>query len=86
VVYGEAPERYREPTQTEACGAWLVDALREAGEPMSPREVVALAREAGFKKGVVYRARKELEGVVVDTEKKMSPRNRWVLSGEKTDL
>ena len=39
----------------------------------------ALAKEAGFKKGVVYRARKELEGRVVDTDSWRSPKNRWEL-------
>ena len=48
---------------------------------MRPREVVTLGKEAGFKQGVIYRARKELEGTVVDTEGKRSPRNRWALAG-----
>ena len=77
MVYKEAPEVYREPTQAEACAGWLVEVLEEAGEPMKPKDVVELGAEAGFKQGVIYRARKELEGTVVNTEGKMSPGNRW---------
>jgi len=85
VVYGPAPNAYREPTQAEACAAWLVELLREAGEPLQPREVVALAQDAGFKKGVVYRAKQGLEGVVVDTGSWRSPTNRWELAGTASD-
>ena len=49
VRYGEAPEAYREPTQAEACADWLVEVLEEAGEPMKPKEVVEMGKEAGFK-------------------------------------
>jgi hypothetical protein len=82
VVYGPAPRPYRKPTQTETCAAWLVETLREAGAPLRPKKVMALAEEAGFRKGVVYMARRELEGVVVNTDKKMSPSNLWTLAGE----
>jgi len=77
--YAEAPREYWEPTQTEECADWLVGLLAEAGEPVRPKEVYALAEEVGFKRGVVQRARREVEGVVVNTEKKMSPGNRWAL-------
>jgi len=75
------PKAFKEPTQTEACAAWLVEVLEEAGEPMRPREVVALGKGAGFKEGVIYRARKELEGTVVNTEGKRAPGNRWEYVG-----
>ena len=80
--YGEAPEAYREPAQAAACAAWLLEVLEEAGEPVTPREVVALGKEAGFRQGVIYRARKELEGKVVNTEGKKAPNNRWRVSGK----
>ena len=48
---------------------------------MKQRDVVEMAKEAGFRKGVVYRAKGELEGVVVDTEGKFSPHNMWSLNG-----
>ncbi|MBN1139727.1 MAG: hypothetical protein JXM73_24355 [Anaerolineae bacterium] len=77
--YGDAPRPFREPTQAEACAAWLLDLLEEAGEPVKPKDVVALGKEAGFSQGVIYRARKDLEGTVVNTEGKRSPNNRWAL-------
>jgi hypothetical protein len=79
------PQRYCEPTQTELCSQWLVDLLAEAGEPLPPREVVALAGQAGFKKGILYRARKKLEGTIVDTGAWRSPRNRWALAGSEPE-
>ena len=39
-----------------------------------------MAEEEGFTKGVVYRARKALEGTVVDTAGKQAPGNRWRLA------
>ena len=80
VRYGEAPHAYKEPTQAEACAEWLLELLEEAEEPMRPKEVLALGKEAGFKEGVIYRARKELEGTVVNTEGKRAPNNRWALA------
>ena len=77
VVYGDAPKAFKEPTQAEVCAAWLVEVLEEAGEPMRPKEVVALEKE----EGVIYRARKELEGRVVNTEGKRAPGNRWEYAG-----
>ena len=81
--YVEAPKAFREPTQAEECAEWLVEVLAEAGEPLRPKEVVALAREAGFARGVVYRAREALEGIIVNTENKMSPDNRWALAPDQ---
>jgi hypothetical protein len=77
--YTKAPKPFQEPTQAEECAAWLVEVLEEAGEPLKPKEIVKMAKEMGFTQGVVYRARKDLEGTVVDTENKFSPGNRWRL-------
>ena len=79
LCYGDAPKAFKEPTQAEACAAWLVEVLEEAGEPMRPRDMLELGAEAGFTQGVIYRARKELEGAVVNTEGKRAPNNRWAL-------
>ena len=49
---------------------------------MKPREIVRMAEEEGFTKGVLYRARKALEGTVVDTAGKQVSRNRWTLAEE----
>jgi hypothetical protein len=81
--YGEAPKERRELTQAEECAEWLVEALAEAGEPVRPKEIVKMADAAGFTKGVLYRARKALEGTVVDTAAKQAPGNRWTLADEE---
>ncbi len=78
--YTAAPRPYREPTKADACADWLLETLRQAGEALRPKEILALAREAGFTQGVVYRARHQLAGQVVDTEPRRSPRNRWALA------
>jgi hypothetical protein len=78
IRYGEVPQPHRKPTQAEACADWLLEVLEEAGEPVQPAEVLKLGKEAGFTQGVIYRARKQLEGAVVNTEGKRSPHNRWV--------
>ena len=79
--YMDAPKPYREATQAHLCARWLVAVLQEMGVPVKPCDVVKMAKEAGVPKGVVYRARNELEGVVVDTEGKFSPHNMWSLNG-----
>ena len=73
----EGAEAHREPTKAEPCAEWLVGMLAEAGEPVEPKEVVKRATEEGFTRGVVYRARKAVEGMVVDTVSKHLPDNRW---------
>jgi hypothetical protein len=81
VCYGDVPKPHHEPTQTEECATWLLDLLREAGEPLQPKEVVELGKEYGFKEGTIYRARKELEGEVVNTMGKKARGNRWEYVG-----
>ena len=81
LVYGEPPVPYHPPTQVDACAEWLVGLLQAAGHPLRPQDVVAAAAGAGFRQRMVYHARKQLEGVVVDTENKYSPHNCWRLAG-----
>ena len=78
--YGEPPVAHREKTQVEECGEWLVEVLGEAGEPVKPKGIVKMAEEVGFSRSAVYRARKELEGRVVDTGNGFAPDNRWALA------
>jgi hypothetical protein len=84
--YTAAPTPYREPTQADACADWLLETLRQAGEAMRPKEILALAREVGFAQGVVYRARRRLAGQIVDTETHRSPRNQWALAGWQPEV
>jgi hypothetical protein len=78
--YTDPPKSYREPTETEQCATWLLELLQERGEPLKPGRVRDLAEEAGFSRSVLYRARKSLEGTVINTEKSRAPNNRWTLS------
>jgi hypothetical protein len=76
----DPPTPYHKTTKTEDCATWIVDLLQKTGQPLPPREVIARAEAAGFKEGIVRRARRSLEGVLLDTDDNMtSPTNRWAL-------
>jgi len=77
VRYGDAPEPYRSPSNVELCADWIVDVIRECGEPMSPAEVIELGQREGYGERMVYRARKKLGDEIVDTEGYRHPQNRW---------
>jgi hypothetical protein len=78
--YGEAPERYRAPTKVDACADWLLATLQEHGEPVKPKDLVELAAEEGYGRAILYKARKLLEGQVVNTAGRKNPDNRWALA------
>jgi len=78
--YGRAPEPYESPTKADSCADWLFDLLEEQGEAMRPKEIVELAKEAGYSRSVVYQARELLEGQIVNTSGKQAPNNRWALA------
>lgn len=82
IRYTPPPKPYRAMTKADQCAAWLADYLEEAAEPMRPADVIRAADEAGYTRGVVYRARTQLRGVVADTKGKHHPENRWQLSGD----
>jgi len=78
--YCEAPQPYRAPTMLEECGDWLRALLETAEEPLRPREVVELAKKAGYSRAAVYRVRDALEGEVVNTKGRQHPENGWTLA------
>jgi hypothetical protein len=80
VRYTDPPTPYRKPTQVDECRTWILQLLRTSDEPLKPSEVYALAETEGFNRNTVYRARKALVGVVLDTDKWRSPKNRWKLA------
>jgi hypothetical protein len=81
-----APEAYEEPTEVDRCGEWLVGLLGEAGESMKPKEVIALAQLEGYNRRMVYRAKRKLSDLVIDTEEnKRNPMNAWVLASDKPE-
>jgi RecA/RadA recombinase len=73
----EAPRPYREPTKAEQCTEWLEATLRQAEEPVKPREIVDLAVSEGYGRRTVYRARRELGNKVRNTEGQNAPNNAW---------
>lgn len=60
---------------------WLLDYLKEYG-PCRPADVVEAAEQESISKGTVYRARRQLGGMILDTHGRQDPRNRWYVEGE----
>lgn len=81
--YGDPPAAYQKPTKTDECTEWLLQTLKDAGQPMKPRDVTELAKEAGFSRSTVYNARSLLGEAIQDTEVHSNhPDNLWVLAEE----
>jgi hypothetical protein len=73
------------PTRSRECADWLLAYLAAAGEPVRPRDVIQAARQAGFSPRTLYRARRALEGDVVDVGSgPRDPDKRWgdIVSGK----
>lgn len=81
MVYGEAPNA--DTTARQDCGSWLLEYLQANG-PSKVKDVLADALEAGYSRDMVYRARKELEGRIVNTKGHKHPQNRWAMFGEES--
>jgi len=79
LAYGEPPIPYRAATKVEQCAEWIVEVLEEAGGPIKVREVVEMARDEGFPRATVFRARKHLGEKILNTEGRRSPNNQWML-------
>jgi hypothetical protein len=88
VVYDrEAPEPYKEPTERDAAGEWLIEYLEAAGEPVAPKVVIAAAKEAGFGRSTIYTAREALRDEIVNTAGRRAGGNCWRLaSGGDTPM
>jgi hypothetical protein len=81
VVYDrEAPEPYKEPTERDAAGEWLLEYLEAAGKPVSPKEVIAAAKEAGFGRSTIYTPWEELKDEIVNTAGRRSAGTCWRLA------
>jgi len=73
----DAPDPYKPPTKQDECIEWMADLLRNAEEPMRPSDVVEEAKNEGYSRPLVYRARRALGSQVEDTEGNQSPNNKW---------
>lgn len=79
------PKRYSDTPEPgasvrEQAKAWLLDYLAAAGEPVTPKQAVEDAQEAGISQATLYRARAELEGQVVNSLGRKAPGNCWQLT------
>jgi len=83
--YGEAPTLYHEPTKLDLCVEWLTQVLKDADEPMKPKNVIELGDLEGFNRRMVYRARTVLGTKVRDTKCKSDPTNTWVWAENDED-
>jgi len=77
--YGDAPQRYHEPTKLDECAAWLLQVLEESEEPLKPKDIIEMARAEGYSRAMVYRAREQLGEQIVNTQGRQSPDNAWTL-------
>ena len=78
--YTECVEPLPQPTQVDLCAGWLFHYLDTAGEPVKPADAVRAAREEGYSRNTLYRARKLLGGLVVDLGKSpRDPHKRWAV-------
>jgi len=80
--YGPAPDVDEEKTKATECRTWLLNVLREEGEPVKPRDILALGELEGYNQRMIHRVRKELDGRVRNTEGRFSPDNCWELVEE----
>ena len=73
------------PTQFELCARWLLDYLADADAPVKPAQVVHAAREVGFTRPTLYRARQALAGRILDLgNSPHDPHKRWTLQETQT--
>ena len=85
--YTELVEPPPQPTHVDLCAHWLFQYLGAAGEPVKPADAVRAAKEAGFPRHTLYRARQSLAGWVVDIGSgPHDPRKRWALAQAPASL
>lgn len=78
--WGKPPQRYEEPTQGDQVATWLLQLLADSEEPVKPSDVIETGLELGYSESAIYRARKILEGKIVNTAGRRSPDNMWALA------
>jgi len=82
----QAPQTYREPSQMDECKQWLEDLLKLHPDGIKAREVVTLGQQEGFKRAMLFRARKELAEHIQNSDGRKSPENRWVWTDEALEF
>lgn len=69
----------QELTLRDGASRWLLAYLETAGEPVRPMTVIEAAEAAGFGRGTIYQARRELGSQVVNSLGRRHPQNGWML-------
>jgi hypothetical protein len=79
LIYGDAPEAYREPSERDRCEELILDQL--ANGPIKPNDLLEIAQRNGFSRATMFRAHDALErhGKVSDTSGNKDPDNQWTL-------
>ncbi len=80
--WGPPPQRYEEPTRADQVEQWLLQLLHDSEEPVKPADVIETGIELGYSESAIYRARKNLEGKIVNTAGRRSPDNMWTLASQ----
>jgi len=75
--YGEPPSPYQEPVKGNYCAEWLEGLLREAAEPLAPKEIIEIGKSEGYGRRMIYRTRRRLAEHIRDTESPRHPENKW---------
>lgn len=74
-VYGKAPSA--ETTMRDDCQDWLLELLEDG--PMKVKDVLAAGEGQGYGRDTIYRARKDLEGQIINTKGNRHPANQWAM-------
>ena len=83
-VYGAAPG-FDQDSPGENCEQWIVKYLEENG-PTRPAELIAAGEKAGFSRPTIYRVRKQLQGVIRNTNRNYkAPDNAWYLAADEEE-
>lgn len=82
--WGDAPKAYKEPDKVDLCAEWLMEILEEKELPL--KEIVKLAKDEDFSKGMILRARRKYPSRFKDTRGKRDPNNAWMLNSNDDQL
>jgi len=75
-----APKQYREPTESDECGEWLEDVLKENPDGLRPKEIEKKGVELGFSRSMIHRVRRKLASHIRNTHGRQAPDNAWIWS------
>lgn len=80
--YGAPPSFDDQESPGDKCEEWLIEYLEENG-PSRPADVVTAGEGEGFTRATIYRVRKQLQGVIRNTDRNYkAPNNRWRLAAD----